>query len=1079
MKRVTHPEISGLKEDLMNFRKLALFGIALLLLTSFATAQRDVGTFVGTVHDEEGVPLPGVTITCTNVQTGLTQSVVTNEQGRYRVERLPRGFYRITASLQGFKTMTREGLELWSGAELRVDFTLEIGAIEEEVTVIGVSPIVETTKSQVSTVITEKEFLSYPQQNRNYFSLMAYAPGTTPNAGRSGYAVNGMRGASNNMMIDGLDNNDIGTAGDDTTTIPPEAIQEFRLITNNFSAEYGRNTGGILNVVMKSGTNELHGSGWLFFRGDSPLFKSEDWLTHDIAPYKRWQYGATLGGPIIKDKTFFFATFEGTWQQEESRTPYLFFTPQAISKAKGAAKYYFDNFGAGYPTPTYGFQDLDGDGSRDVGYYVWDGTDNYRVYTGGIKLDHIFGEKDRIALRYMFNYHDEWWDFASLPGYEKSVPWNYHTGGLTWLHLFSPTMYNELRVGFHRDFADWPRSPEEAPEIPLFYSGWDYDFFGDGVRSVGDWSNMPQKFINNQWQIVDVLNFQMGDHSIKLGGELRLWNSDSTFDAIVDGGYNYYYSSLDWLYDYGADALWLGADPPDDPSNPYGEWKRGVTARKWAGIEGGLFFQDDWRVTDRLTISFGLRWEYFGVPEEKSGIGINMPAFGTAAGGLTEGTYNEDGIRYLISDGREAMGKGLWNTYYKAFAPKFSFAYDLTGDGKTSLRGGIGRAFDRTFNNIYENDRFNFPDFCFAGFWPSPAIHPTIPVTIPVANLGYTSYGLRWMLPDLIPSSAWNWLFGIQRELAPNASIELNYSGSLGRNLGVVHRSNRFTGDRLDGVRDGLNPYFAITNVNVRAQTEKSEYHALQVVLTKRFSSGWSWYTSYTFGKALDHNSDYFGDISAMEAVSQERLEDEWGRAQFDHRHRLVGGFVYDLPFLKDSDNWFIRNVIAGWQVSGNFHYTSGRPFNVNDTAADWNRDWDGQDRPLWLGTDYQDVITWDAGVPGLDRSLFGTPNYPSYAGTAPNEWSTYDESYYNQDLLERMTFTWFPTYNINLSLQKYFTFNVGGREVTIQLIGEVFNLLKNQFWNLPGRNLRYTSFGVTTRKTGDREAQVSVRIMF
>ena len=242
---------------------------------------------------------------------GLVQSTVTNDFGRYRIERLPRGMYTLTAAIQGFKTTTREGLELSIGGEVKVNFNLEIGKLEENITVIGVSPLVETTRAQVSTVITEKEFLSYPQGNRDYTSLIAYAPGTLPGAGRSGYAVNGMRGSSNNFQIDGIDNNDNGTATNAVTSMPPESIQEFRLVSNNFSAEYGRNSGGVINAVMKSGTNEFHGSAWIFHRGGSALFQSEDWLTHDLPPYKRYQYGGTIGGPIIKDKTFFFASYRG------------------------------------------------------------------------------------------------------------------------------------------------------------------------------------------------------------------------------------------------------------------------------------------------------------------------------------------------------------------------------------------------------------------------------------------------------------------------------------------------------------------------------------------------------------------------------------------------------------------------------------------------------------------------------------------------------------------------------------------------------------------------------------------------
>ena len=1077
----------------MTLRKLLLICVALLLSASLGMAQsKDTGTFIGTVFDIEGAPLPGVTVTAKNVQMGLVQSTVTNDQGRYRIEKLPRGMYTLTAAIEGFKTTTREGLELMIGSEIKINFNLELGKLEESITVVGVSPLVETTRAQVSTVITEKEFLSYPQGNRDYTSLIGYAPGTLPNtdlagnSSRSGYAINGMRGSSNNFQIDGIDNNDNGTASNAVTSMPPEAIQEFRLVSNNFSAEYGRNSGGVINAVMKSGTNELHGNAWVFYRGGSSLFQTEDWLTHDLPPYKRYQYGGTVGGPIKKDKTFFFASFEGVIQDDEARDPFLFFTPEAIGRATGSSKYFFDKYGAAYPKPTYDFEDLDGDGLIDVGKYVWDGTAKTRGYNFGLKIDHIFSEKDRLAFRWLFNTYTYEWDFANLPGNIKKNPYSYHTGGLTWLHLFSPTMYNEVRVGYHRDFADWPRL---APEVPSLGG---YTYFNDGVHSIGDWSNMPQKFANNTYQLVDVLNFQIGNHSIKLGGEARLWNSDSTFDANVAGGY-YFLDSTWFLYDLGAYYLVIGADPPDPPEgNPYvtgsafDPWKQGDSHRKWKGFEGGLFVQDDWRVTDKLTVSLGLRWEYYGVPKETSGKGINMPAFGTKEGfdskTLIEGTYGEEGIKYLIFDGREKLGKGLWNPYYKAFAPKASFAYDLTGDGKTSFRAGAGISYDRTFNNTYENDRFNYPDFTFLSLagWDayygydvgSPAIKVTYPGTVPQANISGYRAALRWMLPDLIPQKAYNWLVGIQRELSPNVSIELNYTGSKGANLGSIQRPNRFTGDRLDGIPNGINAYTAIRDLNLRTQNLKSDYHAFTATLNKRFADGWSWYTAYTFGVAKDQNSDYFGDSTSMEAVSNERIIDEYGYAQFDRRHRVVGGMIYDLPFFKNSKNWFLKNVVAGWQISSNFHFTSGAPFTIRSTSSsyDWNKDYDYNDRPLWNGGAYSDLISWTNGKPGWDKSHFGIPVAPAAAN---------DLTYYDQDFVPRNGFRWFPTHNINVSLQKYWTVPMAGREFTVQAIFEVFNVLKSYFWDIPSTSWTSVTFGQSLRMSGRRTSQVSLRIMF
>lgn len=1071
---------------LKKISSVCVFSMFLLFLSSVALAQRDVGTFLGTVFDSERQPLPGVTITAKNVQTGLVQESITNLRGGYRIERLPRGIYTVTASVQGFKTLSKEGYELFAGAEFKVNFTLELGGINEEVTVIGEAPMIETTRAQVSTVITEKELLSYPQENRNYLYLMQYAPGTQPGASTTqgpGYAVNGMRGESNNYMIDGLDNNELTDHSFNISVLPVEAMQEFRLITNNFSAEYGRNIGGVLNVLMKSGTNELHGSGWIFHRGDSALFKSADWLTHTRPPYKRYQYGATLGGPIIKDKTFFFANFEGISQDEDYISPRLVFTPEAIAKAQGAAKEIFDIY-PGYPVPTYDFRDVDNDGVPDYGRVANQTSDKYKSFTFALKIDHIFSSKDRIALRWVHNNQENEYDMYSPlawtnnPGETGKEPRRYHTGGLTWLHLFSPNAYNELRIGIHKSFYE---KPSVNLDIPIFS-------FSDGVDAVGGGGGGTNSD-DITYQLADVLSFQKGNHSIKVGGEARIWEVDALMDWGAAGNYSYL-TGMEFINNEDAEFVWFGANPPDpDPNNPYvpgdasGEWAVGAggTHRIFRGKEIGLFIQDDWRVSERFTLSAGLRWEYYSVPKEVSGKGINQPAFGTQAGyestiagnlDITEGEYGVEGIRYLIFDGRELNGKGLWEPFYKGFSPKVSFAYDLTGDGKTSLRAGVGLSYERQMARQYANDRLNYPDFTYPTFYGEPYGFPPIYATIPgeIPTTGVTSYqvSLRWMDPNLRPQKAFNWLIGIQRELAPNLSVEIDYTGSAGRDIGAIFRPNRFTGDGLDGTFDGINPYVTITDCNTRENKTTSNYHGLQIILNKRFSNGWSWYTAYTYSVAKDTASSY----QSGAGVSQERWEMEYAYANYDHRHRLVGGFVYDVPFFKKSNSWFIKNFVAGWQIASSFHYTSGGRFTVRAASrtTDWNLDGNRSDRPLWLGDDFSDIIGWSGGWPQLDKSLLGEPNPPEYEG---------DLSYYDQSLLGRNTFTWFPTYNINISIQKYFTVPVGGRDVTFQLIGEIFNLLNNTFWNLPQTRFERSTFGEVTRKSGNRIAQLSMRVMF
>lgn len=293
---------------------------------------------------------------------------------------------------------------------------------------------------------------------------------------------------------------------------------------------------------MKSGTNELHGSAWVFNRNNE--LATADWYTHEKEPLKRWQYGFTLGGPIAKDRTFFFVMFEGINHDETVVPIGLFFTPEAIAKipAGTSQKWYFDKYlnnyaeqtGNKYPVPTHDFVDIDDDGVYDYGRAVFNSINKFNEYNVGIKIDHIFSEKDRISFRWVYDFGESHWNYNG--GYNTLLPemannyFHYHTGGIIWLHIFSPTMYNEVRLGFHRDYDDYPRA---IAEVPLAY-------FYDGVIGFGDATNLPQLLKNNVFQLADTLSFQTGNHSIKAGFEARYWRSYSTFDAYVYGSYYWF-----------------------------------------------------------------------------------------------------------------------------------------------------------------------------------------------------------------------------------------------------------------------------------------------------------------------------------------------------------------------------------------------------------------------------------------------------------------------------------------------------------------------------------------------------------
>jgi len=325
------------------------------------------------------------------------------------------------------------------------------------------------------------------------------------------------------------------------------------------------------------------------------------------------------------------------------------------------------------------------------------------------------------------------------------------------------------------------------------------------------------------------------------------------------------------------------------------------------------------------------------------------------------------------------------------------------------------------------------------------------------------------MDPELKPQMAHNWLLGIQRELTTNFSLEVDYAGSAGRRIGTLTAINRFTGDGVENGYQGYNPYAGIRDVYFRENRYKSDYHSLQVILRKRFSNGWSWYSAYTLSKAKDHISAYqWGPLTSIE-----REDMDYGYADFDHTHRLVGGFVVELPFFKNSGSWAMRNILGGWQLGGSFHATSGQRFSVYaaSSSTDFNRDGIRWDWPLWLGGSNDDFIQKNSdGFPYLNPGQVATPTPPA---------AEHDLGYYNQSFVKRNQFTWYPTHNIDLSLQKYFKVTMGGREVTLQLIGEVFNIIKFQNWELPVLDYSLGSFGEVTRRIGERTGQVSFRVLF
>jgi outer membrane receptor protein involved in Fe transport len=977
---------------------LAVALVALAAAYAPAWAQIETGRISGTVADASGGVIPGVTVTAKSVNTGFTRETVSDAEGAYVIANVTPDTYEVTFMLSGFKPAARR-VNVSVGATVAADVRLEVGGLTEKVEVVAVQETIDTRTGEFRTTVSGRQLTELPTLTRNPYDLVALSGNVREassdeatlvggeQGGRgTGFSINGMRTASTNILLDGGDNNYLFVAGIGQE-VPLDAVQEFSVITNNFSPQYGRASGGIVNVVTKSGTNRFSGTAWEFFRNDELAENSPDNEANDIEKgnFRRNQLGYSFGGPIVRDKVHFFSSLEYIGIRSRDTLISWVVTPQFINAINVNARNYFNAYAVGAtingPILTRAqvtqelnigagaFNDLPADlpvfGRADVSIPTDAGggfpQDNYQTIN---KVDFSLGPNMQANILYAFQKGD------SEPGTQSSSPYpEFNTptseekhninGSLTrvWANNFT----SQSKLVWNKISEDQPINGDSIPRLvmnpnsaipiqnyPIAFPG--YFPFNPGVDIP---AGGPQKL----FQFYQDQTWLKGAHDIRFGGAYVRVMDDHTFSA----------------YSNALEALHTSANNTNSLNNLVsGQIARFEKSINPNGFPGGTFVTpvpdpdflsknryneyaiyaaDNWSVGNRLKLNLGMRYEYFG-PQKKSEPKFDSNFYyGDPDLDITSASPQE--ILAAVRTGQalpsnESPVGALWNSDKNNFAPRLGFAWDINGDGRSALRGGYGMAYERNFGNVTYNVLFNPPLFLTARL---DQLQP-----IQVDNLGPFggTAGLVRPIPtgslrhiDQNIKTAYAHIYGLSytQELRGGVTGSVEYNGSTGRKLYDLADINK-AGAPI--VYEGLGPTNCATSFNfaactVRANTQyssfgtrgnrgESQYHGLVFsVDTRQFgNTGLALTSKYTLSRARDNLSGTFNDAENTRYFGLGYLDPfdpllDYNYAGFDVRHRMSASAIWSVPFAENNP-W-----LGGWQVNALFTARSGYPFTIAD----------------------------------------------------------------------------------------------------------------------------------------------------
>src|SRR6266850_2077944 len=1067
-----------------------LMCLCLLLGGHLVYAQVTTGTISGVVQDPTGAVIPGVTVTAKNLGTGTARTITTDEGGRYTAPNLTLGDYEVQAQLPGFQTEIRSGITLTVGRTAVVNLVLKVGQISDRVTITEEAPLVESTTSAMSSLVDARTIRDLPLNGRSWDNLALLQPGVVSVGAGQGSAafdfgtgtrfnVNGSRAYANSFMLDGTAINDHanGTPGGAAgQNLGVDGVQEFKINTSVSPAEFGRSSGGVVSAVTRSGTNDLHGAGFEFLRNnalDSPGYFDDvkHGGTGTIAPYRRNQFGSALGGPIKKDKTFFFGTYEGlrqgsgttigpevpTAQTRLGIIPYKAFQgtdPNLYNCHPGdtactvpvspVIRPYLDLF----QTPNT--PDL-GDGTA---FFIAAPLQVTKQDYAMGRIDHQISEKMRLFGRYSFDN-----DTNTIPNFNGSSVADEHDvarrqySTIQVTNVFRPTLVNSFRFAYNRTYQNFddvvvdPRA-EKLGFLPGEHFG-TISFGGQGLSTnplnfLGVDNGAPRIYRYNLFQEGDDLTYIKGRHSVKMGADLRRILDNEITSSNSRGDYTFV-DIPGFLTNKP-----IRFDAPAPGSDPY----RGLRETMF-----GTYLEDDFKVSQRLTLNLGLRYEAISNPREVNGKMANLLNL-------------SDPAPTVLKDSFFSVAK-------KDFQPRVGFAWGLNGSGKTVLRAGFGIFHDHILPYSYAAFASGYPPF-FTTL--SDLTNPVFPYDTnftagpspPPQFGGFATGTIREPTKN-------SYNLTLQQEVMNNTVLELAYIGSESHHLqrnGEWNPSTPISPGVFPAAfsqSNRINPKFA--SLTVARFDANANYNALQVTLRRKGSSGLQYQVFYTYSKSIDTKSTLAGGESRQEPNTiMDFLNPSRDRARssFDARHNFVPTITYPLPFRFEQKALGV--ILGGWTVNGIGTFRSGEPFtgrygqNRSQNGDRWNPDRPNLN-PGFSNDPTSGVTKGCAGVAAGQK--LGTPDLwfdpCAFSKQAPGTYGN----------LGRNTITGPNFMNVDFSADKVFK---PSDRINVQLRAEIFNLLDQAHFYAPGFNVFSGSAGHISRlvsSPGGRLTQLGLKVVF
>jgi hypothetical protein len=936
---------------------LYLLVTALILAAAPLHAQSTTGSISGTITDESKGVLPGATITVTNTATGASRTLVADERGRYRAFNLAPGPYAVAVDLQGFSPASRRDIEVTIGSEAVVDLALRIGTISEAVTVTGESSLLDVRATTVGGLVTTRQIAELPLNGRNFMQLATLQPGVvvsrgtardfTGGFGGTQLSVGGARPEQTGYFMDGTNIADVSDKAPSSTAgvlLGVDTVQEFTVQTHGYSAEFGRAAGGIVSAVTRSGTNQFHGTAFEFHR-DSALDSRNFFDVADPAPFNRNQFGGTLGGPIVRNKLFFFGSYEGL-RDRRSRTLSARL-PNALAHqgllpdgrgglvnvgVHGKVRPYLDLL---FPIPDG--RDF-GDGTAELRHSHSDPTDEH-FYVG--KADWNANQNDSFMVRYSIDVSDNTNSdghplFVNLTGTDTRYFTTQHQ------HLFSSSTLNVLRFALNRTQRDDDLVPRiEIP--PSMYFTEDPHFGAInviGMSTAGSIATIPVFYDQKLFQLSDTFTLSRGNHIWKYGFDWQRYHFE---------GFSYSRYGGEMRFRNLQEFLTLRRSATAEVDRFTGNLPGTDTRRAMRQNYFAFFAQDDYRLSDKLAFNVGLRYDFVTVPEEKSGqvAGLlRLEDLESGPMGITPGT---------------PLFK---NPSKKSFAPRLGMAWSPSGNDRTVLRAGYGLFYQPLTVSFYRGTAFRiFPYFAGVDIRQPPVFGPEIKQVLAAgvnpATVQRRSEFIYW---DAKQPFMQQWHANYQKDFGAGFVGQVGYIGSKGHNLPFYGDPNSVPSETLPDGRTrvvagaGLR-YPSWGRIRTRINEARSIYHGLILGLNKRFSHNLMFQTSYTYGHANDTwsggqigGSDF--DNGPGSASNWWDPEAEYGPANFDIRHSFVVNAVYQLPWGEGLTG--VAGALAkGWNVGGILQLASGLPFTPIvgfDRVGDLQSDADGIQKPDQIG---------------------------------------------------------------------------------------------------------------------------------